>query len=218
MYRLQILIGVLALAVLTGCGSKKQEPNPAASTAALAPQGAPSAQPSVQTAPSKAARANVPLEVSEKQTTAKVLSQIHRTDLSQMELGKLAAQKASSSEVRDYGQQLVSDYASVDQQVLAMAQKMAVDLDKGARSHKATRTENAREPKLERKLKTASGADFDKMFLEQTRADHEQLITKLQQDRDNSTDQDLEALLDKIIPILEQHRELATVLIKKEKA
>ena len=44
------------------------------------------------------------------------------------------------------------------------------------------------------------------------------LIRKLQQDREDASDDELEALIDKTIPILEQHRELAQILMNKEQA
>ena len=71
---------------------------------------------------------------------------------------------------------------------------------------------------MERKLKSANGARFDKLFLQQTSSDHERLIRKLQQDREDASNDDLEALIDKMIPILEQHKELAEILMNKEQA
>jgi molecular chaperone GrpE (heat shock protein) len=55
------------------------------------------------------------------------------------------------------------------------------------------------------------------LFLKQAGADHQRLIQKLQQDREDANDDDLEALIDKIVPILEQHRQLAQILMKKER-
>jgi len=54
--------------------------------------------------------------------------------------------------------------------------------------------------------------------LQQTSSDHERLIRKLQQDREDASNDDLEALIDKMIPILEQHKELAEILMNKEQA
>ena len=68
------------------------------------------------------------------------------------------------------------------------------------------------------KLTSASGSKFDQLFLQQAASDHQRLIQKLQQDRDDANDDDLEALIDKIVPILEQHRELAQILMKKVRA
>jgi putative membrane protein len=131
-------------------------------------------------------------------------------------LGKMAEEKASTSEVRAYADQLVQDHTNVDQMVVAMAQKSSAHSQNGLAAHREGRREIAHETQLERKLKSASGPDFDRLFLQQTSSDHERLIRKLQQGREDASDDDLEALIDKMIPILEQHQELAQILMKKE--
>jgi predicted outer membrane protein len=97
-----------------------------------------------------------------------------------------------------------------------MIQKSGAHLQNGAAAGRESRHEIAQVKQLERKLKSASGPDFDRLFLQQTSSDHERLIRKLQQDRKDASDDELEALIDKMIPILEQHRKLAQILIKKE--
>ena len=71
---------------------------------------------------------------------------------------------------------------------------------------------------MDQKLSSASGAAFDRLFLQQTSSDQERLIRSLQQEREDASDDDIEALIDKIMPILEQHRDLAQILMKKEQA
>jgi len=131
-------------------------------------------------------------------------------------LGKMAEERASMSEVRAYADQLVQDHTNVDQTVVAMAQRGGAHLPDGAAANREGRRESAQAKELERKLRSATGPDFDRLFLQQTSSDHEKLIRKLQQDREDASDDDLEALIDKTIPILEQHRELAQILMKKE--
>ena len=63
-----------------------------------------------------------------------------------------------------------------------------------------------------------SGAEFDRLFLKQTSDDHERLIRELQQEREDASDDDIEALIDKIMLIFEQHHDLAQILMKKEQA
>jgi putative membrane protein len=138
---------------------------------------------------------------------------MHQANLKEIAVGKLAEEKASSDEVRAYAVQLVNDHTNADQMVIATAQK------KGARLRdSAAGRENAHGKSAERKLSSASGAQFDRLFLEQTSADHKKLISELQQEREDATDDDIEALIDKIVPILQQHNDLAQILMKKEQA
>ncbi len=150
--------------------------------------------------------------------TGLILSQMHETNLTEIALGKIAEQKAASSEVRAYADQLVQDHTNVDRMVVEMAQESGTNLKNGAEAHQAIRHESAREKALERKLKSAQGAEFDRLFLQETSAEHDKLISKLQQDKQDTSDEELETLIEKVIPVLEQHRELAQILMKKEQA
>jgi putative membrane protein len=138
--------------------------------------------------------------------------------MTEIALGKLAENKASTPEVRAYADQLVQDHTSVDGTVIAMAQKKGIHLLDQAASSRQGRRGVRNAGQFEQKLASASGATFDQLFLKQAGADHQRQIQKLQQDREDANDDDLEELIDKIVPILEQHRQLAQILMKKERA
>jgi len=216
----QLTMAVLVL-VLAGCGTSKDAPAASASVAATTPLEA--ASPNAQTAraskhATSTAHASSSSGGSAMPNTGLILTQMHQTNLMEIELSKMAEQKAASSEVRAYANQLVQDHTNVDRMVVAMAQDSGTNLKNGAEAHQAGRHETAREKELERKLKSVQGADFDRLFLKETSADHDKLIAKLQQDKQNTSDEELETLIEKVIPVLEQHRELAQILMKKEQA
>jgi len=150
--------------------------------------------------------------------TAAVLSQIHQANLTEIALGKLAENKASAPEVRAYADQLVHDHTSVDGTVVAMAQKKGTHLRDQTGSPRLGRKSVQSAGQFEQKLTSASRSKFDQLFLKQASSDHQRLIQRLQQDREDADDDELETLIDKIVPILEQQRELAQILMKKEGA
>ena len=150
--------------------------------------------------------------------TAAVLAQIHQANLTEIALGKLAENKASAPEVRAYADQLVQDHTSVDGTVVTMAQKKGSHLRDQTLPSREARKGVQSAGQFAHKLRSASGSKFDQLFLEQASSDHQRLIQTLQQDRDDANDDEVEALIDKIVPILEQHRELAQILMKKERA
>jgi len=200
----QLIIAAVVVVLLGGCSTSRQQPAPDASAAAAQP----SAQPAAQEAKAKpAARVPSP-EASSKKTSASVLAQIHQADLKEIAIGKIAQEKASTDEVRAYAVQLVNDHTNADQMVLATAQKTGAHL-RGVATARS---------KTDQKLNSASGVQFDRMFLEQTSADHKKLMSELQQQREDASDDDIEALIDKIMPILQQHHDLAQILLKKEQA
>jgi len=199
----QFLLAALVAAALTGCSTSREQPPANTNTAAAQP----AAQPTTQETKAEPARVPSP-EASSKKTSASILAQIHQADLKEIAIGKMAEEKASTDEVRSYADQLVKDHTNADQMVLATAQKTGAHL----------RTPATARSKTDQKLSSASGAQFDRMFLEQTSADHKKLMSELQQEREDASDDDIEALIDKIMPILQQHHDLAQILLKKEQA
>jgi putative membrane protein len=168
-------------------------------------------------APAPAASGKPAPAASSKTNVAAILAQIHQANLREIAVGKIAAGKASSSEVRAYAAQLVQDHINADQMVDATAEKMGAHLHEAV-GPRESRHKSAHGKMLEQKLSSATGAGFDRLFLEQTSSDQQGLIRSLQQEREDASDDDIEALIDKIIPILEQHRDLAEILMKKERA
>ena len=213
----EIIIAAVVISALTGCGTSSNRASAANTNVAAAPEAVQRSAPQAPARPSQTHGSSAPA-ASNKGNTRTVLSQIHQANLTEIALGKMAEEKASMSEVRAYADQLVQDHTNVDETVVAMAEKTGAHLQNGAAAQREGRREIAHEKRLERKLKSASGPDFDRLFLQQTRSDHDRLIRKLQQGREDASDDELEALIDKMIPILEQHRELAQILLKKEKA
>ena len=215
----KFLIAALIVGALGGCATSREQPPVAnaKATVAAAPE---AAQPIAQKAKAKPAvsRAAPSPQALGKKSSAAILAQIHKANLREIAIGKIAEGKASMSEVRAYADQLVQDHANADQTVVAMAQKMGAHLHEAAAVTRKGQRESPQGKLVEQKLSSASGAGFDRLFLQQTSSDQERLIRSLQQEREDASDDDIEALIDKIMPILDQHHDLAQILMKKEQA
>ena len=59
-----------------------------------------------------------------------VLRHLHHANMEEIKAGQMAESKGSSQGVKDYARTLVQDHQQADKQVLAMAQKMNVDMKK----------------------------------------------------------------------------------------
>jgi putative membrane protein len=200
-----VLVVALFVVAPTGCSTSREQP-PAENTASNAAP-TPAAQVAAE-AKSKPAKHVRSAESSGKSGSALILSEIHLADLKEIAIGRMAQQKSATDEVREYAVQLVNDHTSADHQVIALAQKKNV--------HLRDKTYN---PETEHsKLNALSGPSFDKSFLQQAAAEQDRLVRNLKQQREDANDDDVEALIDKILPILEQDKELTQVLIKKEQA
>ena len=206
------LINVVVAAALSGCAISRQQPS-AANTSRKVTAATPATARAARTKP-VATRGAPPAEA-ETSSSAVILSQIHQADLKEIAIGKIADQKASTSEVRHYADQLVEDHQTVDQTVLATAQRANVHFHDTA-APRAGPDDSAHVNVAEEKLRSANNAIFDRLFLQQTSADDHELIRALKEEREDASDDAIEALIDKILPILEQHEELAQILLKKE--
>jgi putative membrane protein len=202
-----VLVATFVTLALSSCSASREQPAATSSVTNTPPSTA--AQGTTLGAKSKPAKhATRSAEASSKSTSGLVLSEIHRADLREITIGQMAEGKASNNEVREYANQLVKDRTSADQQVIAMAQKKNVRL----------RDKTSKPGSEYANLAALKGPSFDKYFLQRTAADHDKLVRSLRQEREDVSDDDIEALIDKILPILEQDKELTQVLMKKEQA
>ena len=136
--------------------------------------------------------------------TAEVLGKLHHSNQMEIAAGKVAQEKGQSKELKAFGKTLVTDHSAADKTVLALAKEEKIDL-------------SADKPMPEDmdRMKTASGAEFDKMFASHMLDDHKKDIAEAKAAHDSTTDAKLKALLASTIPVLEKHRDTAQKLVDK---
>ena len=130
-----VLIAVLVAVALCGCATSRKQP-PATNANAnvvAAPEAAPLIAKETKARPASTRAAPAALDkpapaASSKTNAAAILAQIHQANQREIAIGKMAAGKASSSEVRAYADQLVQDHTNADQMVTATAEKMGAHL------------------------------------------------------------------------------------------
>jgi putative membrane protein len=110
--------------------------------------------------------------------------------MSEVELGKLASSKAAGSEVKGFGQMMVSDHSKANEELKALAAKKNV-------THKSTMTA----------LQAKSGADFDREYVSEMIEDHEKDVAAFQDKSQNASDPDVKAFAAKTLPTLRKHLE-----------
>jgi len=127
----------------------------------------------------------------------KALKDMAQANINEVAAGKLALSKAESSDVKAFAQKMVDDHGSALTKVQAVAEKKGVTLP----------TEpDAKHKAMADKLEKASGAEFDKMYMENAGTkDHEMVLSKLKSDAKNIKDADVMALADAHTPVVEQH-------------
>jgi putative membrane protein len=120
--------------------------------------------------------------------------------MAEVDLGKLAAEKASSDEVKKFGQRMVDDHSKANDELKSLAQKKNITLpsDLDAK-HKA---EHDRLAKL-------SGAAFDRAYMRSMLADHRKDVAEFRTEANSGKDPDVKAFAAKTLPTLEDHLKTA---------
>ena len=118
-------------------------------------------------------------------------------------LGKLAATKASSDDVKKFGQQMVDDHSKANDELKQLAQSKGVDLKKA--EDKATKMESKEEGTLSKK----EGAAFDKAYMKMMVKDHEDDVKEFEKASKDCEDTDVKAWAAKTLPTLLSHLSMA---------
>ena len=101
----------------------------------------------------------------------KFVSDALQGGMAEVTLGKLAAEKGNSPEVKQFGQQMVEDHTKLGEQMKPVAQQIGVKMP----------TELSKKDKaLEEKLSGLSGAQFDKAYVEAMVKDHKKDYSEFQ--------------------------------------
>jgi putative membrane protein len=123
-----------------------------------------------------------------------------------IDAGKLAEQKASSKEVKDFGATMVRDHTAVNTKATALAKKLNVTPEESTASKGLKADGDA----MLTKLKGLSGAEFDKAYVDNEVAYHEKVIETVTKTLiPNTKNAELKALLESAGPILTSHLEHA---------
>lgn len=116
--------------------------------------------------------------------------------MAEVELGRLATERASNDRVKQFGQRMVTDHGKANDELKALAQTKNItlpsDLDE---RHKATRD----------RLAKLSGDAFDRAYMREMVMDHRKDVTEFRRESQSGKDPDIKAWAAKMLPTLEDH-------------
>ncbi len=116
--------------------------------------------------------------------------------LAEVQLGQLAAAKASSPEVKQFAQMLVDDHTKANDELKKLAADKGVTLP-----DKPSMSEQAEKARLER----TSGPKFDKAFMDHVVKDHQNDVNAARDEIQSGHDSAVKDFANKILPKLEEH-------------
>jgi putative membrane protein len=120
--------------------------------------------------------------------------------MAEVELGKLAQQKASNEQVKQFGERMVQDHSKAGDELKQVASSKGVTppatLDK-ASQHEMD------------KLQKLSGAQFDREYMDHMVKDHKKDIKDFQKEAKSGKDADVKNFASSTLPTLQDHLKMA---------
>lgn len=170
----------------------------ALSAAAQGTQGTPSTQgssaPGATTAPSRAASSDV------SRGDRAFAEKAAQAGLMEVELGRIAQQKAASDPVRQFGARMVEDHTKANNELKQIAARKGIELPT---------TLDGRHRRDVDRLARLSGAEFDRAYMDHMVDDHRKDVKEFREHAEDGKDADLRAFAAKTLPVLQQHEALA---------
>ncbi len=163
------------------------------------------------TSPGRPAASGLPAASTADRSAGKVASSLSHGDrkfieraakggMAEVELGKLAQEKAASDQVKQFGKRMVDDHSKANDQLKSLAAAKGVQLP----------TELDRSDRREMdKLAKKSGADFDREYMSHMVSDHKKDVSDFKGEAKGATDADVKNFAASTLPTLEQHLDLA---------
>jgi putative membrane protein len=128
--------------------------------------------------------------------------------MAEVELGKLATQKASSDAVKQFGQKMVDDHSKANDQLKEIASKENISIPASLDSKHQSRIE---------KLSKLSGPDFDKAYVKDQVKDHKKDVSQFKNEAESGSNPNIKQFASTTLPTLQEHLSMAQDLSKNEK-
>ena len=145
-------------------------------------------------------------------TDAQIAAIVVTANQVDIDAGKLAKSKAQSPEVKEFAQRMITDHGGVNKSATELVQKLHVTPEPSTTSANLKKggDENVA------KLKTLSGAAFDKAYIDHEVAYHEAVLSALDKALiPSAQNAELKALLVKVRPAFVAHLDMAKELRAK---
>jgi putative membrane protein len=128
------------------------------------------------------------------------------SNLAEIEHGRLAAQNASSEDVKKFAERMVADHSKANDELKTIAATKNVTLPTELdQKHQA----------MQDKLAKIKAEAFDKAYMSHMVTSHEQAVGRFKRESQNGKDADVKAFAEKTLPTVEEHLKMARELSAK---
>jgi putative membrane protein len=120
--------------------------------------------------------------------------------MAEVELGKLAQDKASNEQVKDFGKRMVDDHSKANDELKTLAKNKNITLPSDL---------DPKDKALKDRLSKLSGPAFDHAYMSAMLHDHKKDVSEFKKESTSGHDADVKAFASKTLPTLEEHLKLA---------
>ena len=116
--------------------------------------------------------------------------------MAEVEMGKLAADKATNDDVKAFGKRMVDDHTKAGEQLKQIAEQEKIQLP----------TDLSAKDKAEKdRLSKLSGAAFDRAYINHMVTDHKKDVADFQKEANNGQDEAIKNFAQQTLPTLQDH-------------
>ena len=116
--------------------------------------------------------------------------------MAEVELGKMALEKSSNAQVKEFATMMVKDHGMANTELMAIAQQKNITLP--------STVDDEHKKKMD-DLSKKTGADFDKAYVEAMVDGHKSTLKLMEDESKDGKDADLKAFATKTAPVVQSH-------------
>jgi len=116
--------------------------------------------------------------------------------MTEVQLGKLAQEKGSSAQVKEFGSHMVMDHSKANDELKGLAQQKGVNVPTQLDAHHQAAVD---------RLSKLSGADFDRAYINDMVKDHEKTAADFERASSSAQDPDVKAFASKTLGVIKGH-------------
>lgn len=130
---------------------------------------------------------------------AKFTTQAAVGGMAEVELGKMALDKSSNAQVKEFATMMVKDHGMANAELMSIAKQKNITLP--------STVDDEHKKKME-DLSKKTGADFDKAYVNAMVDGHKSTLKLMEDESNDGKDADLKAFATKTAPIVQSHLEM----------
>lgn len=124
----------------------------------------------------------------------------------EVELGRLASERATNAEVKAFGRRMVEDHTAANEKLKQVARERSLTLP----------TELSAEHRQHRdQISRATGAEFDRMYMSHMVKDHQKDVSEFEKQTQKGEDQAVRSFAQQTLPTLREHLQMAQQIATK---